>query len=126
VKVRFRAAASAAALALATAGGIAASGPATAATASPQAQTCVSGYYCVWSLYNYEGSRYIFKDTNYSWAGYGAYHNDESSWNSGTSGMGVYLIGDGGRTLGCLPSGHGWAYHNPANRGEGNIWTWNC
>jgi hypothetical protein len=77
-------------------------------------------------LSGYEGSRYIFKDSNRSWAAWGIYHNDESSWNSGTSGMGVYLIGDGGRTLGCLPRGHGWTLHNPANRGEGNTWTWNC
>ncbi|MEU6480992.1 peptidase inhibitor family I36 protein [Streptomyces sp. NPDC047017] len=101
-------------------------GTATAAPASAQAQTCVAGYYCVWTLDSYEGTRYAYKDSNPSWRNYGSWHNDQSSWNSGTSGMGVQLIGDGGRVLGCLPQNHGWWHHNPANKGEGNKWTWAC
>ncbi|MFI0192116.1 peptidase inhibitor family I36 protein [Streptomyces sp. NPDC017082] len=124
MKLRSLLATGAAAVAL-TAGALG-STTANAVPAAPQAQTCVTGYYCVWSLDSYEGNRYIFKDTNYSWVGYGAYHNDQSSWNSGTSGMGVDLIGNGGKTLGCLPQGHGWWHHNPDNQGEGNIWTWKC
>ncbi|MFJ8390922.1 peptidase inhibitor family I36 protein [Streptomyces sp. NPDC094438] len=126
MKIRSRMAATVAALAMAAAGAVTLGSGTASAAVTPQAQQCVSGYYCVWSLDSYEGSRYTFKDTNYSWRGYGAWHNDQSSWNSGTSGMGVYLLGSGGRHLGCLPKGHGWWHHNPANTGEGNAWTWNC
>lgn len=101
------------------------SGTAAADSALPQAQQCVPKYYCVWTLSSYEGVRYKFQYNNPDWrqtSQAGAYHNDESSWNSGTSGLGVYLIGDGGRVLGCLPQGQGWWLHRPANRGEGNRW----
>ncbi|MFB7506154.1 peptidase inhibitor family I36 protein [Streptomyces broussonetiae] len=112
--------------AVGTSGGASAA-PAT--PAAPQYQSCVSGYYCVWTFDSYTGTRYKFQYSNPDWSQTsqaGAYYNDQSSWNSGTSGMGVYLIGDGGRILGCLPDGHGWWHHNPANRGEGNQWTWAC
>ncbi|MFJ3306638.1 peptidase inhibitor family I36 protein [Streptomyces sp. NPDC086549] len=130
MKLRSRLTAAAAAVAFTAAGAVAGTtGPAAADSATPQAQVCVAGYYCVWTLDSYEGDRYKFQYSNPDWrqtSQAGAYHNDQSSWNSGTSGLGVYLIGDGGRILGCLPQGHGWWHHNPANRGEGNRWTGNC
>ncbi|MBB5939289.1 peptidase inhibitor family I36 protein [Streptomyces zagrosensis] len=92
------------------------------------AHTCNTGYYCVYSNANYGGSEYLFADNNPSWKAWAIDDNDSSSWNGGTSGMGVYLYRDiNYRTpLGCLPDGRGWTQHRPNDSGSGNKWTRDC
>ncbi|MFB7448201.1 peptidase inhibitor family I36 protein [Streptomyces sp. NPDC056194] len=83
------------------------------------ATSCDAGYYCVYRDADYAGRKYQFGGNNSSWADF---NDDSSSWNNGTSGMGVILYGDEGysRPLGCLPAGRGWTLHRPNDDGEGN------
>lgn len=92
------------------------------------AASCDAGYYCVYWNANYAGRKYQFGGNNSSWANWAIFNDDSSSWNNGTSGMGVILYGDEGysRPLGCLPAGRGWTLHRPNDDGEGNKWTWSC
>ncbi|MER7541220.1 peptidase inhibitor family I36 protein [Streptomyces sp. NPDC097704] len=82
-------------------------------------------YYCVYWDANYAGRKYQFGGNNSSWADWAVFNDDSSSWNNGTSGMGVILYGDEGysRPLGCLPAGRGWTLHRPNDDGEGNKGT---
>ncbi|MFJ2740290.1 peptidase inhibitor family I36 protein [Streptomyces sp. NPDC087440] len=108
-----------------TAGAAGATGGAAQETA---ANTCNTGYYCVYWNAGYGGNEYLFGGNNPSWARWAIFNDDSSSWNGGTSGMGVILYGDEGysRPLGCLPQGRGWTQHRPNDDGEGNQWTWSC
>ncbi|MFK4071789.1 peptidase inhibitor family I36 protein [Streptomyces sp. NPDC029674] len=99
------------------------SAPAAAGPAAAPAG-CPREYYCVYLHANYRGEDYFFKDDNRSWSGYAIFNNDSSSWNNGTSGLGVALYGDENyaRKLGCLPRGQGWTQHRPNDDGESNKW----
>lgn len=116
--------------ALLGAGLFGAPGAAAAETAADTAvaNTCDAGYYCVYWDANYQGREFLFGGNNSSWASWAIFNDDSSSWNGGTSGMGVILYGDEGysRPLGCLPDGRGWTQHRPNDDGEGNKWTWSC
>lgn len=112
-------------LMLAPAAGADSMGSGSSATA---ANTCNPGYYCVYWNANYGGNEYLFAGNNASWHSWAIADDDSSSWNGGTSGMGVILYRDTNyRTqLGCLPDGRGWTQHRPNDSGSGNQWTWSC
>lgn len=92
---------------------------------------CSSGYYCVWADSNDRGSKASFQYTNYAWNDtvYAWMEfEDSSSYNKGTSGMGVDLIADLGSSIPhyCSAQGTYWRLHNPNDHGIGNEWNWRC
>ncbi|WLQ37600.1 peptidase inhibitor family I36 protein [Streptomyces castrisilvae] len=104
-----------------------------ATSASAEAASCRSGYFCVWTDANFNGMKIEHSGDDHWWEG--DMSNQDSSWaNHGVSGPGVpdhVKIYDGRELTGgvtlCLAPGQEVGYNAGANdRGSSHTWTTGC
>jgi len=109
-----------------------------AVTSAPaEAYSCDSGKLCAWEHADFRGARAQFGGDNAHWSYFakstGGNWNDvaSSTWNNGTSGMGVFLYEHShydGRAF-CVPRGYRYSHLSWYSFNDivsSNRWSWSC